>query len=250
MSLNFGNHRTIIELIKKIAYRKGIGNLLAEGSRKASLVIGKGAEAYSMTVKGLEMAGWDPRGAIGQALGYGTSNRGACHTTAAVFSLEIPSLTGQYGNLLPDPNRTYDQFSIDGKAELVKFVQDNRAAMSALGACYFVRPLGLEDYAKMLTAVTGTSLTPNDLLQLGERIYNLERVFNLRSGLDNKDDWLPKRFYEEPSPAGPIKGHKIEAQAYQRMLEEYYALRGWDAVGVPGLDKIEALNLEFTISDL
>jgi aldehyde:ferredoxin oxidoreductase len=249
LRLDFGNHRTIIELIKKIAYREGIGDLLAEGSRKASLVIGKGAEAYSMTVKGLEMAGWDPRGAIGQALGYGTSNRGACHTTAAVFSLEIASLTGQYGDLLPDPNRTYDQFSIDGKAELVKFVQDNRAAMSALGACYFARPLGLADYAEMFAAVTGTSMSPKDLLQLGERIYNLERIFNLRSGLTTDDDWLPKRFYEEPSPVGPTKGHKIEAQAYQKMLEEYYALRGWDSKGVPALDKIEALNLEFTIPD-
>ena len=77
----------------------------------------------------------------------------------------------------------------------------------------------------------------------------MERIFNLRSGLASTDDWLPKRFYEEPSPAGPIKGHKIDVQAYQKMLEEYYAMRGWDSAGVPGVDRIEALNLEFTISD-
>ena len=250
IQLRFGNHGAVVELIKKIAYRDGIGNLLAEGSRRASLKIGRGAEYFSMTVKGLEMAGWDPRGTVGMALAYGTSNRGGCHTTAAVFSLEIPSLTGKYGNLLPDPGKTYDQYSIEGKAELVKYVQDNRAAMSALGACYFARPLGLDDYAKLFSAVVGKSWTQKDLLKLGERIYNLEKVYNLRIGMSKKDDWLPKRFYEEPIPFGPSQGHKIEKNEYLKMLEEYYSLRGWDHEGVPELEKVKNVNLEFILPDL
>jgi aldehyde:ferredoxin oxidoreductase len=166
----------------------GIGNLLAEVQRARQ--IGRLKELSD--VKGMEMSGWDPRGAIGMALAYGTANRGGCHTTAAIFSLEIPSLAGKYGNLVPDPNRKYEQFSTDGKAELVKFVQDNRAAMSALGACYFARPLSLEDYGKMLFAVTGMPWGQKELVHMGERIYNLEKAFNLRAGLTEKDDWLPK----------------------------------------------------------
>ena len=248
IQLNFGNHKAVVEMIKKIAYREGIGNLLAEGSRRASLKIGKEAEDFSMTVKGQEMAGWDPRGIIGMALAYGTSNRGACHTTAAVFSLEIPSLAGKYGQLLPDPNKTYDQYSIEGKAELVKFVQDNRAAMSALGVCYFVRPLDINDYAKSLSAVVGNLWTKKELLKLGERIYNLERSYNIKSGMRRKDDWLPKRFYREPVPSGPTKGHKIDEKEYSKMLKEYYDLRGWNSEGVPGVNKIKSLNLEFIFS--
>ena len=231
--LKWGNYKAILELIEKIAYRKGFGNLLAEGSKRASLSIGNGAEEFSMTVKGQEMSGWDPRGTIGMSLAYGTANRGACHTTAAVFSLEVPSLSGKYGKLLPDPNRVYTQFSIDGKAELVKFVQDNRAAMSALGVCYFVRPLDIDDYANSLSAVTGESCSKQDLIKLGERIYNLERLYNAKSGVTIKDDWLPKRFYEDPVPFGPIKGHKIDRDDYQKMLDEYYELRGWDEKGIP-----------------
>lgn len=250
LDLRFGNHQALVELIKKIAYRQGIGNLLAEGSKRAARQISKGAEDFSMNVKGMEMSGWDPRGATGMALAYGTANRGGCHTTAAIFSLEIPSLSGKYGNLLPDPNRKYDQFSIDGKAELVKFVQDNRAAMSALGACYFARPLSLDDYGKMLAAVSGKSWEQKELVHLGQRIYNLEKVFNLRCGLTEKDDWLPRRLYTEPIPSGPAKGRKVDEGDYGKMLGEYYALRGWDRQGHPGPDKLKALDLEFVAADL
>lgn len=239
IQLKFGNHKAVVEMVKKIAYREGIGDLLAEGSRKASLKIGKGAEYFSMTIKGQEMAGWDPRGVIGMSLAYGTSNRGACHTTAAVFSLEISSLAGKYGQLLPDPNKTYNQYSIEGKAELVKFVQDNRVAMSALGICYFVRPLNINDYAEMLTATIGRIWTKKELLKLGERIYALERAFNIKSGMSKQDDWLPKRFYKEPIPFGPTKGYKIGEKEYSEMLKEYYELRGWNSEGIPELNTIE-----------
>lgn len=250
LDLRFGNHQAVVELIKKITSRQGIGNLLAEGSKKAARQIGKGAEGLSMTIKGMEMSGWDPRGAVGMALAYGTANRGACHTTAAVFSLEIPSLAGKYGNLLPDPNRKYEQFSTDGKAELVKFVQDNRAAMSALGACYFARPLSLDDYGKMLSAVTGMSWGQKELVHMGERVYNLEKAFNLRAGFTEKDDWLPKRLYTVPISAGPAKGRKLDEGEYGKMLQEYYSLRGWNAMGHPSPEKAKNLGLEFITDDL
>jgi len=250
--LKFGNHKAVVEMVKKIAYREGIVDLLAEGSMRASLKIGKSAKDLSMTVKGQEMAGWDPRGAVGMALAYGTSNRGACHTTAAVFSLEISSLAGKYGELFPDPkNKVYDQFSIERKAELVKFVQDNRAAMSALGVCYFVRPLDINDYAKSLSSVTGDSWTKKDLLELGERIYTLEKAFNWKSGLVKKDDLIPDRFYKEEVPYGPTKGHKIDYNDYLKMLREYYDMRGWNEEGCPNnKSKIKALGLQNILTNI
>ena len=251
LELHFGNHEAIIKMITKIAYRDGIGDLLAEGSSRAAIKIGKGAEKYSMTVKGQEMAGWDPRGAIGMSLAYGTSTRGGCHTTAAVFSLEIPSITGVYGQLKPDPSKKYEQYSTEGKAELVKFVQDNRAAMSALGACYFVRPLDLNDYARSLSSVTGDSWTQKDLLELGERIYTLEKAFNWKSGLVKKDDLIPDRFYKEEVPYGPTKGHKVEYNDYLKMLREYYDMRGWNEEGCPNnTSKIKALGLQNILTNI
>lgn len=250
LDLTWGNHGAIIELIKKIAGREGIGDLLAEGSRRAALIIGKGAEDLSMTVKGQEMSGWDPRAAWGMALAYGTANRGGCHTSAAVFSVENQKMAGKYGKLIPRAGAVYEPYSIEGKAELVRFIQDNRAAMSALGACYFARPFYLDDYADMMTAVMGRTYSEKDLLEIGERIYNLEKAFNLRAGFVKKDDWLPKRFYSEPIKYGPPEGQKVPEEGYAKMLDEYYEIRGWDSHGIPTAKKARKLSLEFIIADL
>lgn len=249
ISLTFGNHKSIIEVIKRIARREGIGDLLAEGSRRAAVQIGKGAIEFSMSVKGQEMSGWDPRGAVGMALAYATANRGACHTTAAVFSLEIPTMSGKYGNLAPDPNKRYNQYSIEGKAELVKFVQDNRAALSALGACYFARPLNLDDYSEMFSAITGIPCSRKDLLRLGERIYTLERAFNVKAGMTRNDDFLPNRLHTTPGTRGMSKGHVVNRDDYGKMLDEYYSLRGWDRNGVPKVETVKELELAFLAED-
>jgi aldehyde:ferredoxin oxidoreductase len=243
LELRFGNHKALVELVHQIGTRRDFGNVLAEGSKRVGLQIGKGAENYSMQVKGLELAGWDPRTLPAMSIAYGTSNRGACHTTAAVFPVEIPSLSRKYGQLLPAPDRTYEQFSTKGKADLVKFVQDNRAAMSAVGGCYFARPLSLDHYGEFYKALTDLDMDKKGLMRIGERIYNMEKAFNVSAGMTRQDDWLPDRFYTEAPTKGPNKGKVLSRSDYNFMLDEYYALRGWNKEGKPTKARFEELGL-------
>lgn len=238
LPLTFGNDEAMVEAIHLIARRKGFGDLLAEGTKRVAEKIGRGSSDFAMNIKGLEMPGWDPRGAWGMALAYATANRGGCHTTAAVFPAEVSKISGSYGLITPDPNITYWRWSTEGKAELVKYLQDNRALMSALGICYFARPLSVDYYAECLSAVTGKKYDRDSFFRIGERIYNLERLFNIRTGLARKDDTLPKRLFGESSPVGPSAGKVVPLDAFEQMLDEYYLLRKWNREGVP-LDKLE-----------
>jgi aldehyde:ferredoxin oxidoreductase len=231
LELKFGNDEAMIEMIKKIGYKQGFGKILAEGTKRAAKKIGKGADRFAIQIKGLEMAGWDPRGAIGMGLAYATANRGGCHATAATFWKEIS-------------DKKYPRWSTEGKAELTKSLQEDRAAMSALGVCYFTRPLTLETYARYATAVIGIEFTPAKLLLVGERIYNLERAFNVREGYRRKDDTLPRRLMEEAPTKGPSKGRLISPKDLDKMVSEYYALRGWSKDGVPTKAKLAELGLE------
>ena len=249
LDLTWGNHEAIIRLVHQIAHREGIGDLLAEGSARAAEKIGKGSDRFSITVKNQELSGWDPRASWGMALSYATANRGGCHTTAAVFSLERSSLSGLYGKLLPRQDITYEPFTFENKAELVKFVQDNRAVVSALGACYFARALDLGHYAEMLSAITSKHYTEADLLLIGERIYNLEKTFNLQAGQNKDCDMLPERFFDEPIESGPTEGIVLPKRQFVECLEEYYTLRGWDLDGVPNTEKLAFLGLNNPITN-
>ena len=220
--------RDSVEAVWRTAYKVGFGKYLALGSKR--LAEKYGAPELSMSVKGLEMPAYDPRGAKGIGLEYATSNRGGCHVTGYTISPEV----------LGVPEKI-DRFTTEGKAKWVKTFQDFTCVVNSTVNCLFTTfALGVDDYAKLLSAVTGWDLTGDDLMKIGERIYNLERLIINKYGFDSKDDVLPKRLLEEKMPEGPSKGHVVELDV---MLKEYYKLRGW-VDGKPTPEKLKELEIE------
>jgi len=228
ISLEFGNADGIIEWTKKIGLREGFGDKMADGSYR--LAEAYGAPELSMTVKKQELPAYDPRGVQGHGLQYATSNRGGCHVRGYMISPEI----------LGAPEKL-DRFSLDGKALWTKIFQDLTALIDSAGVCLFTSfALGAEDYAELLSALTGTEYTAETVLEAGERIWNQEKLFNLKAGIEPSEDTLPKRLLETEIPDGPSKGwvHKLSA-----LLPEYYQLRGWTEEGIPGAQKLKDLDL-------
>jgi aldehyde:ferredoxin oxidoreductase len=232
LELRFGNHKAMVEMVRKIGNRDGFGDALAEGVYRASRKIGKNSQKLAMQVKGAEMCGYDPRGAMGQGLSFATCPRGADHQKGLVRQ-EV------FGN--PPP---IDRFAIEGKTELVKDVQDEMAFLDAMGICCFLTRrdiTGPADYAKLFECVTGIELTEQDIWMAGERIFNLERLFNQREGFSRKDDTLPERFLTEPFREGPSAGHTVPLE---QLLDDYYRVRGWDANGSPTQKTLARLGLK------
>ena len=231
LELSFGNHEAMIALIHLIGRREGLGKVLAEGVRSAAKAIGRGAEKYAMHVKGMELAGYDPRGAKSQGLAYATSPRGGCHHTGyAEEELYNPS---------------FDRFTIEGKEAVAKKNQDRSVLYDSTGICAFPTQLGVVDLdtmAKLLSSATGfTSLSsPEQLLKVGERAFNLERLFNWREGMKQEADALPERFLKEPLAKGNSKGQTIDLPT---LLPRYYKLRGWNAEGRPTDELLLELGL-------
>ncbi len=227
--LKWGDYNAMLSLVKDTAYAKGFGQDLGLGSKR--LAEKYGCPEVAMQSKGLEMPAYDPRGAQGMGLAYATSNRGACHLRAYMIGLEV------FGK----PRRLLDRYSTKDKAVWTKDLQDTSAAVDTLVLCRFSQfALGTELYAEFLSAVTGWEIDLVDFLTIGERIYNLERLFNVREGFSAKDDALPKRLLVTPSPSGPSKGRIVRLE---EMLNEYYTLRGWDKEGKPTESKIRELGL-------
>lgn len=211
----FPDPSEVDRLLSDIAFRRGDGELLSLGSRRAAEALGK--PGLSMSVKSLELPAYDPRGAYGMALAYVTSNRGGCHLRAYPISHEI----------LRKPVPT-DRFSFSGKARIIKIAEDVNAAVDSLVACKFAFfGATLEEYGEILSAVTGVEYGPESLKAIGERIYLTERFYNCANGFSINDDLLPERFYSEPGSAG--EGIEIPALDRARFLEElqkYYRIRG------------------------
>jgi aldehyde:ferredoxin oxidoreductase len=229
LSLKFGDGSSIVEWVKKIGRREGIlGKKMAEGSYRF-------AESYghpelSMTIKKQEIPAYDPRGIQGQGLQYATSNRGGCHVRGYLISPEILGL----------PEKL-DRLEIKGKPEWVKIFQDLTAFIDSCGLCLFTSfALNIDDYAEMYTAITGKAHTGAQILELGDRIWNLERVWNLKAGIDPSEDKLPKRLMEDAIPNGPSKGNKSRLA---EILPLYYKERGWDEKGIPTAEKLKALGV-------
>jgi aldehyde:ferredoxin oxidoreductase len=229
LDLHFGNADTMVALTKMTGLREGFGDKLALGSyRFASLY---GHPEYSMTVKKQEIPAYDPRGVQGIGLEYATCTRGGCHVKGYTIAVEV---LGQGPNL--DPRVT------TAKAFWVKLFQDVTAAVDAAGGCIF-GTFGMDagDYAAMISALTGMQYTGDSFIQAGERIWNLERLFNLKAGFTKKDDTLPERLLRMPVPEGPAKGMLSRVP---EMLPEYYQLRGWDENGIPTEQRLKELQLE------
>ena len=229
LRLSFGEAETEFELIRLIAQRRGLGGVLAEGVQTAARIIGKGSEAFAPHVKGMEIPGYDPRGAFGMGLAYATSDRGACHQRAWTVRAEIQGGLG-------------DRFSVEGRPKFVKETQDERAMCFSLVLCDFM-PLEVSSFVELLNTAAGFELTEPEYLRSGERIWNLTRAFNVREGASRPDDRLPSRFTEEPLPSGPASGQRVTPAMLGTMLDKYYTLRGWTPDGVPTREKMEELDL-------
>lgn len=226
--LRFGSSEAIVYYTKAIAYRKGFGNQLAEGSYR--LAESKGHPELSMSVKKQELPAYDPRGVQGHGLQYATSNRGGCHVRGYMISPEI----------LGVPEKL-DPQELHGKPEWVKIFQDLTAVIDSVGLCLFSSfAFGADEYRDLVNAGGGYDFTTDELLKAGERIYNLERIFNLDAGISPEEDTLPKRLLEEPLPDGPQKGAVAHLD---ELLPEYYAVRGWTEEGILSEEKLKELNL-------
>jgi aldehyde:ferredoxin oxidoreductase len=232
--LGFGQAEKLLDLIHDTAYRQGIGNELAEGSYR--MAESYGAPELSMTVKKLEMPAYDPRGMQGQGLVYATGNRGACHETGNMLGPEVLALP-----------RLIDRFATQGKAGIVSVHQDSAAVIDSLVYCKFANmAVSVEFFARTLSAVTGELFTEEDLMKVGERVWTLERLYNLREGFTKEDDTLPERLLNDPVQAGPSEGFTANLTP---MLEEYYAFRGWNEDGIPRPHKLQELGLDFAIEE-
>jgi aldehyde:ferredoxin oxidoreductase len=198
------------------------GKILGLGSK---LLCEKyGHPELSMTVKGQEFAGYDSRSMKGMGLGYATSNRGACHMKHDVFAED------------------FDDSMPEGKAAPCKKSQDRIAAIDSSGLCVFVTSAwGLEEFAMQMDAACEGDWTAASMLEAGERIWNLERVFNMNAGFTAADDTLPPRLLNEPAPSGIRKGSLAELE---KMLPEYYSIRGWTSDGIPTEKTLSRLGLE------
>ena len=225
--LKFGDTTGVLEIIDDIAHARGLGAEMGEGSKRFAERYG--APELAMQVKGLEIPAYDPRGAQGHALGYATSNRGGCHLRSYLIGPEV----------LGTPV-LIDRDSPKGKADLVMLYQDLSAAMDSMVVCRFTNfAWTVDDYAEMLAAGTGLQIDGRDILRIGERIYNLERLFNLREGFTAEDDTLPPRFFK-PLPEGGSRKRVVHLDV---MIPEYYSLRGWDTKGQPTKDTLKKLAL-------
>jgi aldehyde:ferredoxin oxidoreductase len=226
--LRYGSSESLLYYLKKIAYRDGIGDKLAEGSYR--FCEGYGHPELSMSVKKQELPAYDPRGVQGHGLEYATSNRGGCHVRGYMISPEV----------LGVPEKL-DPQSLEGKAGWVKIFQDLTAVIDSAGLCLFSSfALGADDYAELINVGTGFGLSTDEVLKIGERIWNLEKQFNLEAGIAPEEDRLPDRFEKEPIPDGPQKG---VISHYKELLPEYYKLRGWDEKGIIPQSKLKELEI-------
>ncbi len=218
------------DLLKKITYRTGIGDLLAEGPRE----VGEAFNILSQMpqIKGLGFPAYDPRASFGTSLAYMTADRGACHLRSWPAGRE-------FGGVWADDD-------IDGRIEFVKNQQDEKAAEESLIVCQFVYGIGLLDdvLSEMVSISTGEDWSLEEMKTAGERCWTLSRMFSCREGISRKDDYLPEKFGKEAIADGPIKGSVMSRYHQDYMLDKYYALRGWNKNGIPGSTLIKRLGLE------
>ncbi|KUK60802.1 MAG: Aldehyde ferredoxin oxidoreductase [Methanoculleus marisnigri] len=226
--IRFGDAEQMLDLVRRIGYRDGIGDRLAEGSFRFARK--HGHPELSMSVKRQELPAYDPRGLQGHGLAYATSVRGGDHVYAYLIAPEV----------LGSPEKL-DPYSNEGKAVWTKTFQDLTALIDSSGSCLFTSfPLGAADYGAMVSAVTGYEIDAGEALRIGERIWNMQKVFNLKAGCTREDDTLPPRLLREPLTEGGPKGRVWERQP---LLDEYYRARGWDREGRPTQERLRDLGI-------
>lgn len=249
LELKFGDEKLIVALVHKIARREGIGNLLAEGTKRVSERLGQGSERFAMHVKGLELPAYDPRAAKITGLGYVTANRGGDHITAYVQGptfIDVPFLIVE-DSKIADPLVANPQ-----EAKVLVDLENALTMFDCIGACKFMGILlPAEEYVDLIASATGWNFRVDDFRKCGERIYNLMRAFCVREGITRKADSLPKRLMEDPLPDGPAKGMVIEKDTLEMLKDAYYEIRGWDKeTGKPTVAKLKELELDDLIKDM
>ncbi len=228
LELKFGDAEALVKCVELTGKAEGFGKELGLGS--ARLTAKYGRPELSMTVKSQEFPAYDPRGIQGMGLTYATSNRGACHLRSYTVSSEILGI----------PEKT-DPLVTDGKAGLVKAFQDATAAVDSSGLCVFTTfAWTLEDIAPQVDAACEGNWTPDKMMEVGERVWNMERVFNMKAGFTAADDRLPDRLVKEAAKTGPAKGL---VNGLDKMLPEYYQLRGWTTDGIPTNETLSRLSI-------
>jgi len=236
LRLAWGEPGPVLALVEQIARQEGLGALLANGVRAAAAQIGPEAQDLGLHVKGLELPYHDPRAFVDMGLNYATASRGGCH-------LESISYWRGYGLEWPGwQEGPHDRFASDeATVQLVIAFQDFMATYNPLGLCKFIIKGKMDPArtAEIVNAATGWDWTAGDLVRVGERIFNLKRLINLRLGVTRADDTLPRRLLTEPRPSGAAAGVLPDLE---RLLPVYYELRGWDADGRPTPERLEALG--------
>jgi len=251
LKLEWGDENVVFELIRKIATREGFGNLLADGFRSAIAKIGKDSEYYAIEVKGMSNLHSDERPTPSFALGIATATRGADHLRSRP-AIDMYGLPEELLKEVYEGPVASDYTSYDGKSRMIWWQELLYAITDSIGICKFqtvfcaLHAPKWNEFSKLIQLATGMEFSKAQLMEIGERIYNIEKLFNLREGFTRKDDALPERYFKEPTPIGlPIaKDKKIDRDRFEKMLDEYYALHEWDQNGVPKKETLERLKLD------
>lgn len=245
IGLRFGNDDAVMRMLRDLAYRQGqMGRLFCNGTKRASEALGEHTAYYAMQVKGLELPAYDVRGFKAHGLNYATCYTGADHNKGY-------SIQEVFGTPVPYP---VERLDLKGKGVLTKINQDFAGLFDTITLCEFAAIFIPDAFqrlmAEMLSGATGLEFTEQDMWDVGERLNNLCRMFNVREGFSRKDDTLPPRLMTEPLKFGLSKGEKISQEDLDFMLDEYYEARQWDSNGIPTAEKLTALGLQDTIKDL
>ncbi|RLI26526.1 MAG: aldehyde ferredoxin oxidoreductase, partial [Candidatus Hecatellales archaeon] len=237
VKLEFGNADAVLEMLERIAYRRGFGGILAEGVRAASKRLGGQAEKLAVHVKGLEPPGYEPRALKAMALAYAVSPRGACHMRSLAYR---PNLVGRHAF---NPKKRVDRLSYEGQASLVVELEDFYTVVDCMVYCHFLclpvlGPILWGELAEVYGIVTGAEVKPSMLREAGSRINSLVRLYNLREGAPS-DLSYPYRWLREKLKSGASAGEIVDRKGLRRMLSEYYRLRGWTEKGKPKPSKLK-----------
>ena len=235
----FGNQVAMVTLVERIGRREGLGDVLAEGVKRAAAAVGGGSEQWAMHAKGLELPGYEPRAMKTLALGYAVGTRGACHNRSAAYEVDM---SARVDRLQAGPER----------GAMAMEQEDFAAVLDSLGLCKFLRRCFTDFYAEaaaLYTLATGLEMDAQGLKRVGERVSNLKKAYNIRQGWSRHDDWLPPRVFREPLPTGVARGAVLTESELNMMIDAYYRARGWTAEGLIPKEKLRELSLEDLIQE-
>jgi aldehyde:ferredoxin oxidoreductase len=239
IELVWGNGAAVVEMIHKMGRGEGIGRLMTEGSKRMAEALGKNAIEFAIHVKGLEPSAHDPRRFFSQALSYGTAARGACHNASWSHPYELALSMPEIG--IPEPQ---DPYQIEGKAEFTAKLQDLMCVMDALIICRFSqvgKAVNVTNHVEWLNLITNWAMDIPEYMQVGERLFNLKRMYNVRLGVSRKDDFLPYRFMTLNREGEDLTN---QLPHMGKLLSDYYAYRKWSEDGIPMPEKLEELGLD------